>query len=77
MAMHDPLAVGAVIDPSLVCTVPLAVQVETQGALTVGMTIADRRPLLPDLKGPANVDVALAVDAPRFLELFLTRIRTP
>jgi purine nucleosidase/pyrimidine-specific ribonucleoside hydrolase len=77
MAMHDPLAVGAVIDPSLVRTVPLAMQVETTGELTSGMTVADRRPLRPDLKAPANVHVAVEVDAARFLELFLTRIATP
>ncbi|MBI3328339.1 MAG: nucleoside hydrolase [Nitrospinae bacterium] len=77
MAMHDPLAVGAVIDPSLVRTMPLWVQVETKGELTAGMTVADRRPLRSDLKAPANMNIALEVDATRFLDLFLTRIRTP
>ncbi|MBI3325222.1 MAG: nucleoside hydrolase, partial [Nitrospinae bacterium] len=77
MAMHDPLAVSVVIDPSLVHTVPLPVQVETQGKVTAGMTVADRRPLPPDLKAHPNVDVALEVDDARFLEMFLERIRTP
>ena len=77
MAMHDPLAVGAVIDPSLVRTMPLPVQVETKGELTTAMTVADRRPLRPDLKPPANVNVALEVDDARFLEMFLTRIHAP
>ena len=63
MAMHDPLAVGALIDPTLVRTVPLSIQVETKGELTTGMLVADRRPLRSDLKAPANVRVALDVDA--------------
>ena len=75
--MHDPLAVGAVIDPSLVRSVPLPVQVETRGEWTAGMTLADRRPLRADLKAPANVHVALDVEATRFLDLFLARLRTP
>jgi inosine-uridine nucleoside N-ribohydrolase len=41
------------------------------------MTVADRRPLRPDLKPPANVNVALEVDDARFLEMFLTRIHRP
>lgn len=77
MAMHDPLVVGTVIDPSLVRTMPLPVQVETQGEWTTGMTVADRRPMRPELKTPANANVALEVDGARFLDLFLTRMGTP
>jgi pyrimidine-specific ribonucleoside hydrolase len=77
MAMHDPLAVATVIDPSLVHTMPLPVQVETKGELTAGMTVADRRALRPERKAPANAKVALEVDGPRFLDLFLARLRTP
>jgi inosine-uridine nucleoside N-ribohydrolase len=77
MAMHDPLAIGALIDPTIVHTAPLSVQVETKGELTTGMLVADRRPLHSDLKAPANVHVALEVDAARFLEMFLHRLQTP
>jgi purine nucleosidase len=77
MAMHDPLAVGALIDPTIVRTVPLSVQVETKGVLTTGMLVADRRPLLTDVKAPANAHVALDVNAARFLEMFLHRLQTP
>jgi inosine-uridine nucleoside N-ribohydrolase len=76
MAMHDPLAVGALIDPALVHTEPLSVQVETKGEFTTGMLVADRRTLRFEQKAPANVNVALEVDAARFLEMFLTRLRT-
>jgi purine nucleosidase len=77
MAMHDPLAVGVLIDPTLVRTTPLSVQVETKGELTAGMLVADRRPLRPALKPPPNVNVALEVDGGRFLEMFLTRLGQP
>ena len=77
MAMHDPLAVAALVDPTIVHTAPLSVQVETKGELTTGMLVADRRPLHSDLKAPANVHVALQVDAARFLERFLHRLQTP
>jgi purine nucleosidase/pyrimidine-specific ribonucleoside hydrolase len=76
MAMHDPLAVGALIDSTIVHTAPLSVQVETKGEFTTGMVVADRRPLQPDLKVPANVNVALEVEAVRFLEMFLNRLHT-
>jgi purine nucleosidase/pyrimidine-specific ribonucleoside hydrolase len=75
MAMHDPLAVGALIDPTLVRTTPFSVQVETKGEFTTGMLVADRRPLRLDRKAPANVNVALEVEADRFLELFLARLQ--
>ena len=41
--MHDPLAIAAAIDPTLIDTVAVAVDVETAGTLTNGMTIADWR----------------------------------
>lgn len=74
MAMHDPLAVGLVIDPMIVRTTPLSIQVETTGELTTGMVVADRRPLHANHKAPPNAQVALEVDASRFLELFISRL---
>ncbi|HSF32029.1 MAG TPA: nucleoside hydrolase [Candidatus Tectomicrobia bacterium] len=76
MAMHDPLAVGALIDPSLVHTLPMSVQVETKGEFTTGMLVADRRALRLQQKAPTNVNVALAVDAARLLEMFCMRLQT-
>jgi inosine-uridine nucleoside N-ribohydrolase len=72
MALHDPLAVGVALDPSLVTLEPLHVAVECQGRLTRGMTVADRR---PHRDGPApTCRAALEVDGPRFLRLFLERV---
>jgi purine nucleosidase len=66
--LHDPLAVAAAIDPSLIVTERVAVDVETAGALTSGMTVADWRGVWGR---PPNVDVAIAVEAPRFVREFL------
>jgi inosine-uridine nucleoside N-ribohydrolase len=72
MALHDPLAVGVAVDPSLVTFEPLHVAVECVGRLTRGMTVADRRPHR-DRPAP-TCRAALDVDAPRFLRLFLERV---
>jgi len=72
--LHDPLAVGVVIDPSLVVCESMHVDVETRGNVTEGMTVADRRPIRASWKKPPNADVCLAVDASRFLSLFLDRL---
>jgi purine nucleosidase/pyrimidine-specific ribonucleoside hydrolase len=72
--LHDPLAIGAVIDPSFVGTEPMYVGIETMGELTEGMTVADRRPLKPEWKRPPNADVCVSVDASRFLSFLLERL---
>lgn len=74
LTLHDPLALAVALDPSLVNFEPLHVEVECEGSLTRGMTVADRRPLLAQLKQPPNCRVAVSVDAPRFLSFFLDRL---
>jgi len=66
--VHDALAVGSVIDPSLITTRKLHVAVETQGPLTVGRTVIDTH--FRGDKAP-NAEVAFDADAPRFFELLL------
>jgi len=66
--MHDPLAVAAAIDPSLIVTQRVAVDVETVGELTAGMTVADWRGVW---RQPPNAHVAIAVEAPRFIADFI------
>jgi inosine-uridine nucleoside N-ribohydrolase len=87
-AMYDPLAVGTVIDPTLVTLKEMHVDVETKGEFTRGETVANRmgsneNNILHgdhyeiegsiDLK--PNARVCLASDAPRFLQLFISRIK--
>ena len=73
-ALHDPLAVGVALDPSLVDFEALHVDVEDQGRITRGASVADRRDVPPAEKAPPNCRVAMTVHAARFLELFLARV---
>lgn len=72
-ALHDPLAVGATLDPTLVTTQDLWVSVETRGELTAGATVADFWHI-PEPWGEPNAAVALDADGERFLELLCTRL---
>jgi purine nucleosidase len=87
-AMYDPLAVGIVIDPTVVTLKDMHVDVETKGEFTRGETVANRmgsdennvlhgdhyeiEGVIP-LK--VNARVCLASDADRFLNLFVSRVK--
>lgn len=68
--LHDPLAVGVAIDPSLVTLVPINLKVDTEGP-TRGRTIGDEIRLNDPHK---NCKVAVGVDVDRFLKEFMERI---
>ncbi len=72
--LHDPLAVGVAIDPSMVKTTFLHVDVETHRGITRGMTLADLRHIRDDLRQPPNLHAALEMDAERFLSCFKERL---
>lgn len=87
-AMYDPLAVAAVIDPTLVTLKDMHVDVETKGEFTRGETVANRmgsdenNVLHGDhyeiegvIELKPNARVCLASDADRFLSLFIGRIK--
>ena len=71
-ALHDPLAVAAVSRPDLLTWRPTFVQVERCSGLTRGVMVADF--LTSDQPPAANCQVATAVDADRFIDLFQQRI---
>jgi purine nucleosidase len=64
--LHDPLAVGVVTHPDLVKKQKLSLTVETQEGEYFGKIVEGL--------GGSDIDVCLAVDAKRFLELFLSRL---
>jgi len=66
--VYDACAVAAVIDPSLVTTQLMHVDVETQGMLTLGRTVCDTR---RRAKSQPNVDAGLALNRQRFLEILI------
>jgi purine nucleosidase len=69
--IHDPLALAAALDPSLVRTEALTVDVELGGTLTTGETVTDWRRVWGR---PPNVDVAVEANASAFLDRFIERV---
>jgi inosine-uridine nucleoside N-ribohydrolase len=69
--MHDPLALAAAFRPDLITWEPVYVDVELQGSLTLGETVAYFR--RSDTPSP-NLRASVAVDADAFMDLFLSRI---
>jgi inosine-uridine nucleoside N-ribohydrolase len=66
--VHDALAVCSIIDPSIVTTHHIPVDVEVFAELSVGRTVCDFR-----FRGgqPANVDFAMDADEPKFVRMLL------
>jgi purine nucleosidase len=86
--MYDPLAVGVAIDATLVKAPLMHVDVETRGEFTRGETVANRHNMVERNvlhgdrymvegvdKVEPNAKVCVEVDADRFLQLFVSRIR--
>jgi purine nucleosidase len=69
--IHDPLAVATALDPALVTTEPVAVDVELGGTLTTGETVADWRGVWGR---PPNVDIAVTAEATEFLRRLVERV---
>jgi purine nucleosidase len=65
--LHDPLAVGAVIEPDLVRIERLPLQVKTKEGEFYGK--------ITEAKEGPKINVCLGVDAERFLELFVSGLR--
>jgi len=74
IVLHDPLAMGVALDPTLVGFEALHVEVECDGRLTRGLSLADRRRIPSHRKRPPNCRVAMSVSASRFLDVFLDRL---
>ena len=68
--LHDPLAVGVAVDPTLVTMLDINMKVDVDGP-TRGRTIGDETRLNDANK---TMKVAVGVDVPRFLNEFMTRI---
>ena len=87
-AMYDPLAVAVAFDPSLVTLKEIHIDVETRGEFTRGETVPNRnleneKNVLHgdhyEIEGydklPVNAKVAVASNAPKFLEMFVSRVK--
>jgi inosine-uridine nucleoside N-ribohydrolase len=89
VAMHDPLTVASLIDPSILTFTDFHIEIETEGELTAGMTVAYRHapvrgsapmaiagppPAEPDMTWRPNVRAATAVEPDRFFDLLISRL---
>jgi inosine-uridine nucleoside N-ribohydrolase len=66
--VHDALAVCAIIDPTVVTTQFINVDVETSGPLTDGRTVCDFR---HRSLGAPNVHFATNADEPKFVRMLM------
>jgi purine nucleosidase len=86
-AIHDALAVGVAIDPTFVKLRAMHIDVETEGRIARGETVANRLGTVDHVvdKGDhletvgvdevkPNAQVAVGIDSARFLKLFITRL---
>jgi inosine-uridine nucleoside N-ribohydrolase len=69
--LHDAMAVAHVVDPTLLTTRHVNVEIETSSTFCDGRTLVDLRGVTG---GPANAHVGVHVDPDRFLELICSRI---
>ena len=72
-AVHDPCAVAAIIEPSIVPTRHMNVEVDTVSELSLGRTVCD---VYGTTGRPPNADVGLDLDADRFWDLMVSALRS-
>ena len=65
--LHDPVAVAAVLEPDLLKTRPMHVDIECESDLTYGETVCDYFGVTGKR---ANADVGVELDKERFFEVF-------
>ncbi|MDW6022568.1 nucleoside hydrolase [Mesorhizobium sp. BAC0120] len=71
-AMHDPLALAAVIDPTLIRTRPVHIGVNLAGSYCFGATVAD---FWNERGERPNAKIACDVDSDRFFDLLYSLLR--
>lgn len=71
--VHDPCTVAYLIDPTIVSTRKVPLDVELTGTLTLGMTVADFRSPAPE---DCTTQVAVELDRERFWDLVVRSIES-
>lgn len=69
--LHDAVAIAHLIDPGLVATQPMAVQIETESALCRGRTVADQMGVTGVTP---NAQVGVGIDRDRFVTLMTNHL---
>jgi inosine-uridine nucleoside N-ribohydrolase len=71
--LHDPIAVAHVAEPGVVTTMRTRLDIELTGTFTRGATVVDQ---YARTGRPANAEVAVGLDVPRFWDLIVAAITT-
>lgn len=71
--LHDPCAVARVVNPDLLRTQPMHVDIELRGEFTVGRTVCDVHGITGK---PPNAEVGLVLDVPAFWDLLIATLAT-
>ena len=74
--MYDQIAMASLIDPSLVATERLYVDVNIEHGISYGVSVAGRE-IWPGAEGARQMNVQYELDWPRFIEMFIERVQKP
>jgi inosine-uridine nucleoside N-ribohydrolase len=74
--MFDQVAVASLIDPTLVTTESLYVDVDINHGINYGVSVGSRE-MWPGAEGAQKMDVQYDLDWTRFIEMYVERVRTP
>ncbi|MDH5344420.1 MAG: nucleoside hydrolase [Gammaproteobacteria bacterium] len=74
--MYDQIAVASLVDPSLVVTERLYVDVDIDHGINYGVSVGGRE-TWPGAEGALQMNVQHDLDWPRFISMFVERIQRP
>lgn len=72
--MYDQIAVASIIDPTLVTSERLYVDVNIDHGISYGVSVGGRKPW-PGAEGAQQMNVQYDLDWPRFIEMFIERVQ--
>jgi len=74
--MYDQIAVASIIDPTLVTTERLYVDVNIDHGISYGVSVGGPE-VWPGAEGAQQMNVQNELDWPRFIEMFIERVQRP
>ncbi len=74
--MYDQIAVASIIDPELVTSESLYVDVNIDHGISYGVSVGGRE-IWPGAEGAARMNVQYELDWPGFIEMFIERVQRP
>ena len=74
--MYDQIAVASIIDPTLVTSERLYVDVDINHSVSYGTSVGGRKPW-PYAEAAQAMNVQYDLDWPRFIEMFIERVQRP